>query len=125
MDLYFLESNFHQLSLWMAVKVFKQKNYIKISDLVDVVSCLKKIKTKNLDQNKDILINYLIKNYGCSKDLLMRLNMQSKKIWQKLFCIARRTLLELLRTGRTRLLNDTKLNDRNTLTIEKTQMTLR
>ena len=68
MDLYFLESNFHQLSLWMAVKVFKQKNYIKISDLVDVVSCLKKIKTKNLDQNKDILINYLIKNYGCSKE---------------------------------------------------------
>ena len=39
-----------------------------MSDTVDVVSCLKKIKTKNLGQNKDNLINYLSKDYGFSKE---------------------------------------------------------
>ena len=38
-----------------------------MSDIVDVVSCLKQIKTKNLGQNKDNLINYLSKDYGCNK----------------------------------------------------------
>ena len=42
--------------------------YRKISDIVDVVSCLKKIKTKNLGQNKDNLINYLSKDYGYNKE---------------------------------------------------------
>ena len=40
----------------------------KMSDIVDVVSCLKKIKTKNLGQNKDNLINYISKDYGYSKE---------------------------------------------------------
>ena len=37
-------------------------------NIVDVVSCLKKIKTKNLRQNKDNLINYLSKDYSYSKE---------------------------------------------------------
>ena len=48
--------------------MFKEKIYIKTSDIVDVVSCLKKIKTKNLGQNKDNLVNYLSKDYGYSKE---------------------------------------------------------
>ena len=39
-----------------------------MSDIFDVVSCFKKIKTKNLGQNKDNLINYLSKDYGYSKE---------------------------------------------------------
>ena len=42
--------------------------YIKITDIVDVVSYLKTIKTKNLGQNKDNLINYLSKDYGYNKE---------------------------------------------------------
>ena len=37
-------------------------------NIVDVVSCLKNIKTKNLRQNKDNLINYLSKYYSYSKE---------------------------------------------------------
>ena len=43
-----------------------------MSDTVDVVSCLKKIKTNNLGQNKHNLINYLSKDYAYNKELLMR-----------------------------------------------------
>ena len=40
-----------------------------MSDIADVVSCLKKIqKKKNLGQNNDNLINYLSKDYGYSKE---------------------------------------------------------
>ena len=39
-----------------------------MSDIFNVASCLKKIKTKNLGQNKDNLINYLSKDYGYSKE---------------------------------------------------------
>ena len=39
-----------------------------MSDIFDVVSCFKKIKTKNLGQNKDNLINYLRKDYGYNKE---------------------------------------------------------
>ena len=42
--------------------------YTKITDIVDVVSCLKTFKTKNLGQNKDNLINYLSKDYGYNKE---------------------------------------------------------
>ena len=48
--------------------MFKETIYIKMSDIVDVVSCLKKIKTKNPGENKDNLINYLSKDYGYSKE---------------------------------------------------------
>ena len=39
-----------------------------MSDIVDVVLCLKKIKTKNLGQNKDNLINSLSKGNGYCKE---------------------------------------------------------
>ena len=39
-----------------------------MSDIVDVVSRLKKIKTKNLGKSKDNLISYLSKDYGYSKE---------------------------------------------------------
>ena len=35
-----------------------------MASMVDVVSWLKNIKTKNLGQNKDNLINYKSKDYG-------------------------------------------------------------
>ena len=38
--------------------MFKETIYIKMSGIVDVVSCLKKMKTKSLGQNKENLINY-------------------------------------------------------------------
>ena len=41
-----------------------------MSDIADVVSCLKKIKKKkkNIGQSNDNLINYLSKDYGYSKE---------------------------------------------------------
>ena len=39
-----------------------------MSNLSDVISCLKKIKKKNLGQNKDNSINYLNKDYDYSKE---------------------------------------------------------
>ena len=39
-----------------------------MSDVIDVVSCLKKTKTKNLEQNKDNLINSLSTDYGYSRE---------------------------------------------------------
>ena len=45
--------------------MFKETIYIKMPDIVDVVSCcLKKIKTKNTGKNKDNPINYLSKDCG-------------------------------------------------------------
>ena len=39
-----------------------------MSDIIDVVLCLKKIKTKNNGQNKNNLIDYLSKDYSYSKE---------------------------------------------------------
>ena len=39
-----------------------------MSDLSDVISCLKKTKKKNFGQSKDNWINYLNKDCGCSKE---------------------------------------------------------
>ena len=39
-----------------------------MSDIVDVASCLRKIKTKNLGQYKDNIINYFSKDYGYSRE---------------------------------------------------------
>ena len=44
-----------------------------MSDIVDIVSCLKKIETKNLGKNKVNLINYLIKIIVMVKNLQIRL----------------------------------------------------
>ena len=39
-----------------------------MSNLSNVISCLKKIKKKYLGKNKDNLINYLNKDYDYSKE---------------------------------------------------------
>ena len=44
-----------------------------MSDIVDVVLCLKKIKTKNLGQNKDNLINNLSKGNGYCKESVIKI----------------------------------------------------
>ena len=36
-----------------------------MSDLVKVVLCLEKIKSKNLGQNPDILKQFLLKDFNC------------------------------------------------------------
>ena len=51
-----------------------------MSDVVDVASCLKKIKIKNLGQNKDNLINYLSKDYGYSKEFANEV-IEKGRIW--------------------------------------------
>ena len=38
-----------------------------MSDIDNVISCLKKIKRKSLGQNKENLANYLVKDYGYDK----------------------------------------------------------
>ena len=38
-----------------------------MSDIDNVVSCLKKIKKKRLGQNKENLTNYLVEDYGYDK----------------------------------------------------------
>ena len=39
------------------------------SDLNKVISCLQKIKGKNLGQNHDNLMNFLVKDYECSPEI--------------------------------------------------------
>ena len=38
-----------------------------MSEIDNVISCLKKIKKKSLGQNKENLTNYLVKDYGYDK----------------------------------------------------------
>ena len=40
-----------------------------MSDLNKVISCLQKIKGKNLGQNHDNLMNFLVKDYECSSEI--------------------------------------------------------
>ena len=40
-----------------------------MSDLYKVISCLQKIKGKNLGQNHDNLMNFLVKDYECSPEI--------------------------------------------------------
>ena len=40
-----------------------------MSDLNKVISCLQKIKGKNLGQNHDNLMNFLVKDYECSPEI--------------------------------------------------------
>ena len=44
-----------------------------MSDLNTVISCLQKIKGKNLGQNYDNLMNFLVKDYECSPEILENL----------------------------------------------------
>ena len=40
-----------------------------MSDLNKVISCLQKIKGKNLGQNRDNLMNFFVKDYECSPEI--------------------------------------------------------
>ena len=119
------------------VLVFKETIYIKMSDIVDVVSCLKKIKAKNLGQNKDNLINYLSNNYGYSKESANKVIEKAvKENMIRIFLFDEKNSYRILKNGKNTIivretqLNDTQLNDTdaieaiseegNALTIEET-----
>ena len=108
-----------------------------MSDTVDVVSCLKKIKTKNLGQNKDNLINYLSKDYGYSKESANRVIEKAvKENVIRIVLFDGKNSYKIVENGENTMivpetqLNDTQLNDadtteaiseeRNALTIEET-----
>ena len=104
----------------MAIRVFKQKIYIKISDILDGISCLKKIKTKNLDQNKDILVNYLIKDHGCSKESANKvIENAAKENMVEIVLFNGKNSFRIVENEENTIivpemqLNDTKLNDRD------------
>ena len=64
-----------------------------MSEIDNVILCLKKIKKKSLGQNKEHLTNYLVKDYGFDKVNATELRMKPKKF----FSLMLRTLIELLR----------------------------
>ena len=108
-----------------------------MSGIVDVVSCLKKIKTKNLGQNKDNLINYLSKDYGYNKESANKVIEKAvKENVVRIVLFNGKNSYRIVENGENTTivpetqLNDTQLNDadtrediseeRNALTIEET-----
>ena len=108
-----------------------------MSDIFNVVSCLKKIKTKNLGQNKDNLINYLSKDYGYSKESANKVIEKAVKgNVVRIVLFNGNNSYRIVENGENTMivpetqLNDTQLNDadtrediseeRNALTIEET-----
>ena len=111
--------------------------YIKITDIVDVVSYLKTFKTKNLGQNKDNLINYLSKDYGYNKESANKVIEKAvKENVVRIVLFNEKNFYRIVENGENTMivpetqLNDTQLNDadtteaiseeRNALTIEET-----
>ena len=107
-----------------------------MSDTVDVVSCLKKIKTKNPGQNKDNLINYLSKDYGYSKESANKIIEKAvKENMVRIFLFNGKNSYRIVENGKNIMivletqLNDTQVNnadateaiseERNALTIEE------
>ena len=108
-----------------------------MSGIVDVVSCLKKIKTKNLGQNKHNLINYLSKDYGYNKESANKVIEKAvKENVVRIVLFNEKNFYRIVENGENTMivpetqLNDTQLNDadtteaiseeRNALTIEET-----
>ena len=108
-----------------------------MSGIVDVVSCLKKIKTKNLGQNKHNLINCLYKDYGYNKESAYKIIEKAvKENVLRIVLFNRKNSYRIVENGENTMivvetqLNDTHLNDadtteaiseeRNALTIEET-----
>ena len=108
-----------------------------MSDIFNVVSCLKKIKTKNLGQNKDNLINYLSKDYGYNKKSANKVIEKAVKgNVVRIVLFNGNNSCRIVEKGENTMivpetqLNDTQLNDadtteaiseeRNALTIEET-----
>ena len=106
-----------------------------MSDIFNVVSCLKKIKTKNLGQNKDNLINYLSKDYGYNKESANKVIEKAvKENVVRIVLFNGKNSYRIVENGENTMivpetqLNDTQLNDvdtreaisqeRNALTIE-------
>ena len=83
-----------------------------MSDIVDVVSRLKKIKTKNLGKSKDNLISYLSKDYGYSKE-------SANKVIEK--AVKENIVIIVLFNGK----NSYRIaeNGENTMTVPETQLT--
>ena len=80
-----------------------------MSDIADVVSCLKKIKTKSFGQNRDNLINYLSKDYGCSKESANKvIEKPFKENMVRIVLFNGKNSCRILRTGRTQLLYQTR-----------------
>ena len=108
-----------------------------MSDIVDVVSRLKKIKTKNLGKSKDNLISYLSKDYGYSKESANKVIEKAVKgNVVRIVLFNGNNSYRIVEKGENTMivpetqLNDTQLNDadtteviseeRNALTIEET-----
>ena len=108
-----------------------------MSDIFNDVSCLKKIKTKNLGQNKDNLINYLSKDYGYNKKSANKVIEKAVKgNVVRIVLFNGNNSCRIVEKGENTMivpetqLNDTQLNDadtteaiseeRNALTIEET-----
>ena len=108
-----------------------------MSDIVDVVLSLKKIKTKILGQNKHNLINYLSKDYGYNKESANEVIEKAiKENVVRIILFNRKNSYRIVENRENTIivpetqLNDTQLNDadtteaiseeRNTLTIEET-----
>ena len=108
-----------------------------MSGIVDVVSCLKKIKTKNLGQNKHNLINYLSKDYGYNKESANKVIEKAvKENVVRIVLFNGKNSYRIAENGENTMivpetqLNDTQLNnadtteaiseERNELTIEET-----
>ena len=95
--------------------------YTKITDIVDVVSCLKTIKTKNLGQNKDNLINYLSKDYGYNKESANKVIEKAvKENVVRIVLFNEKNFYRIVENGENTMivpetqLNDTQLNDADT-----------
>ena len=86
-----------------------------MSDIADVASCLKKIKTKNLGQNKNNLINSLSKDYGYSKESANKIIEQGK--YGKNCLFNGKNSYRIVENGENTIIvpetqqNDTQLND--------------
>ena len=92
-----------------------------MSDIFDVVSCFKKIKTKNLGQNKDNLINYLSKDYVYNKQSANKVIEKAvKENVVRIVLFNGKNSYRIVENGENTMivpetqLNDTQLNDADT-----------
>ena len=92
-----------------------------MTDVFDVVSCLKKIKTKNFGQNKDNLINYLSKDHDCNKESANKVTEKAvKENVVRIVLFNGKNAYRIVQNGENTMivpetqLNDTQLNDPDT-----------
>ena len=92
-----------------------------MTDVFDVVSCLKKIKTKNFGQNKDNLINYLSKDHDYNKESVNKVTEKAvKENVVRIVLLNGKNSYRIVQNGENTMivpetqLNDTQLNDADT-----------